>query len=48
MERVNELWQKKIHDERNRFDTMRNMKIAKAQEGEESLILTESYPNILE
>ncbi|CDW90576.1 UNKNOWN [Stylonychia lemnae] len=48
MERVNELWQKKVHDERKRFDTMRSMKIAKAQEGEESILLTESFPNILE
>ena len=27
---------------------MRNMKLAKGQEGEEALLLTESFPNILE
>lgn len=48
MKKINELWQKKIIDERKRLAMMRTMKIAKAGEGEESLLLTESFPNILE
>ena len=48
MLKINELWKKKLHDERKRFDLMRTMKIAKAQEGEEALLVTESLPNILE
>eukprot|EP00347_Sterkiella_histriomuscorum_P012028 403370167 len=48
MKRINELWQNKLRDEQKRMDMMRTMKIAKLQEGEESILLTESFPNILE
>jgi len=48
IKKINELWEKKLRDERKRFDLMRTMKISKAQEGEEALLLTESFPNILE
>jgi hypothetical protein len=48
MKRVNELWERKMREERKRWDMMRTLKIQKAQEGEEALLLTESFPNILE
>ena len=48
MKKVNMMWQQKLEDERKKFSTMRSMKIAKLQEGEESLLLTQSFPNIIE
>lgn len=35
-------------EERKRFLQMNNLKIQKGMEGEESLLLTQSFPNILE
>jgi hypothetical protein len=48
LRRTNEVWEKKLREERKRWDLMRTLKLQKGMEGEESLLLTESFPNILE
>jgi hypothetical protein len=37
-----------MEEERKRRDMMRSAKIKKLEEGEEALLLTQSFPNIIE
>ena len=37
-----------MEEERRRRDNMRSAKIKKLEEGEEALLMTQSFPNILE
>lgn len=48
IKRLNSLWENKLREEKKRWAMMRTEKIKKAEEGEESILLTESYPNIME